>query len=497
MKQDIVYLPAHQIVKQIKSGDLTIVEVVEAFLAQIEKYNPKVNAIFDMRQRDDIMKEAEEKSRLLHNGPTGALYGLPMTVKDNFRVKGLKGSNGHPLYRNFVPEQDAVLVKKLKQAGAIIIGKTNVPLFSIDWQATNFWNGTTNNPYDLRRVPGGSSGGAAAAVAAGFSPVELGGDQGGSIRVPAHFCGICGIRPTENALSNQGHIRFPNKPQGQRQVTVAGPLAKNVEDLMLMMEVLWNHDAYPLAEIPPVAFKSSSWNGDLLKIAVSESINGISIDQEYLEIFRSFVKKVADNGHTISHDAPVYDEEKAYDTCGKITGYEFEINMPKLPLSKVAMYSFIRLKYQDHAWAKGIFKGIGISARDYAQALDDKDYVANAYHRFFHQYDVWVTPVAAIEAFLHQKAGKPFLVNGSKVPYTKAIASYNFTTALSGHPVVVIPIGMKSNGMPVGVQLHAKKWSDHKLLEIAKDLAGLTDKFVRPEMETRTSRTTMATTGQK
>ena len=482
MKQSIIYLPAHQIVEQIKSGELLITEVVEAFLTQIETFNPKINAVFDMRPRDEIMKEAEEKSRSLHTGSAGPLYGLPITIKDNFWVKGLKVSNGHPLYRNFVANEDAVLVEKLKRAGAIIIGKTNVPLFSIDWQATNFWNGTTNNPYDFRRVPGGSSGGAAAAVAAGFSPVELGGDQGGSIRVPAHFCGICGIRPTEGALSNNGHIRFPNKPQGQRAVTVAGPLAKNVEDLVLMMEVLWNQDTLPLAEIPPVAFKSTSWNGKSLNIAVSESVNGVAVDKEYLKIFRNFVNKVADCGHSMSTDAPKYDERKAYTTCGKITGYEFDINMPKFPLSKAVMYAFIRLKYRDHMWAKGIYQGIGISARDYTKALSDKDYVTNVYHKFLHRYDVWITPVAATEAFLHQRAGKPFLVNGKEVPYTEAIASYNFTTALSGHPIAVIPIGTKSNGMPVGVQLHAKKWSDHKLLEIAKDLAALTNKFVKPTM---------------
>lgn len=483
MKENIVYLPAHQIIKQIKAGELTIAEVVESFLAQIEQHNPRVNAIFDLRQKDDIMREVEEKSTLRDDRRRGPLFGLPMTVKDNVWVKGLKGSNGHPLYRDFVAKQDAVLVKKLKKAGAIIIGKTNVPLFSIDWQATNFWNGTTNNPYDFGRVPGGSSGGSAAAVAAGFSPVELGGDQGGSIRVPAHFCGICGIRPTEHALSNQGHIRFPNKPQGHRQITVAGPLAKNVDDLLLMMEVLWDHDTCPRAEIPPVPFKSTSWNGSSLNVAVSTSVNGVEIDREYLTIFQDFVRKVAEKGHAVSPDAPVYDEEKAYATCGQITGYEFDINMPKLPLSRLLMYSFIRLKYRDHAWAKGIFRGIGISAREYARALDYKDLVANIFHEFLHRYDIWITPVAATEAFRHQKAGKPFLVNSNKVPYTKAIASYNFTTALPGHPIVVIPIGVKSNGMPVGVQLHGRKWSDNRLLEIAKNLSELTPKFTKPEMK--------------
>ncbi|WKN41346.1 amidase [Tunicatimonas pelagia] len=481
MQREIIYASASEIVRRIQSKECAVTDVVTAFLGQIEQYNPDINAIFDLRTREDLLTEAQEKDQALREGQPGPLHGLPMTIKDNFWVKGLKVSNGHPLYRNFVANEDAELVKKLKAAGAIIMGKTNVPLFSIDWQATNFWNGQTNNPYDYQRVPGGSSGGSAAAVAAGFSPVELGGDQGGSIRVPAHFCGICGIRPTEHALSNQGHIRFPGKPQGHRQITVAGPLAKNVDDLLLMMKVLWNNSTNPLAEIPPVPFQNNSWDGEkLLNIAVAESLNDALLDQEYLNLFQLFVEKVKEKGHRVAYDYPVYDEDEAYYTCGKITGHEFAINMPQLPFASSFLYWFIRLKYRDATWSRGISKGIRASAKEYAETLNYKDAVSNIYHQFFHQYDVWITPVAALEAFPHQRAGIPFTINGNKVSYTDAIASYTFTTALSGHPIVVIPIGRKKNGMPVGVQLHAKKWSDYRLLQIAQSFSKVTDGFVPP-----------------
>ena len=482
MDYNLIYLPARELIKKITAKEVSAVEVMNAFLSQIKKHNPAVNALCDMRSENYLLEEAAKSDQLLDEGEPGPLHGLPITVKDNFWVKGLKVSNGHPGFRNFVATEDAELIKRLKDAGAIIVGKTNVPLFSIDWQATNFWNGTTNNPYDLRRVPGGSSGGAAAAVAAGFSPLELGGDQGGSIRVPAHFCGICGMRPTEYALSNKGHIRFPGKPQGHRQVTVAGPLARNVDDLLLIMEVLWDHARYPLAEIPPVSFNNTSWDGTKLKIAVSEAFNGVEIDHEYLSLFRVFVEKVSLQGHTFVNDYPRYDEEKAYATCGKITGYEFDINLPRLPLSKAMMYAFIRLKYRDKRWAQGVSQGIGISAKAYAQTLAHKDHVSNIYHIFFGDYDVWITPVAAMEAFVHRRAGKPLVVNRKKVAYTKAIASYTFTTALSGHPIVVIPIGRKSNGMPVGVQIHARKWTDKRLLEIARHFETLTEGFVAPDL---------------
>ena len=482
MNIKLVYLSARELVRRISVRECSAVETMTAFLSRIRQHNPAVNAICDMRSERDLLEEAAQKDQLLGEGERGLLHGLPMTVKDNFWVKGLKVSNGHPGFRNFVATEDAELIKRLKNAGAVIVGKTNVPLFSIDWQATNFWNGTTNNPYDLRRVPGGSSGGAAAAVAAGFSPLELGGDQGGSIRVPAHFCGICGLRPTEHALSNRRHILFPGKPQGHRHVTVAGPLAKNVGDLLLMMEVLWDHARYPLAETPLVPFDSTFWDEMRLKIAVSESFNEVDIDQEYLSLFRVFVDKVKGQGHTIVADYPRYDEEKAYVTCGKITGYEFSINMPKLPLAKSFMYLFIRSKYQDKRWAEGVRQGIGISPRAYSEALDYKDQIANVYHAFLSDCDVWITPVAATEAFVHQRAGKSFTINGNKVGYTEAIASYTFTTALSGHPIAVIPIGRKKNGMPIGVQLHARKWTDHRLLEIARHFETLTEGFVAPTL---------------
>ena len=175
MKDDLVYLPARTILHKIRNREVSAVEVVTAFLTQIEECNPILNAICDLRSREDILKEARQKDEMLLQGEVGALHGLPMTVKDCFWVKGLKTSNGHPLYWNYVAQEDAELVKRLKNAGAIIIGKTNLPLFSIDWQATNFWNGRTSNPHDLSRVPGGSSGGSAAVVASGCSPIELGG----------------------------------------------------------------------------------------------------------------------------------------------------------------------------------------------------------------------------------------------------------------------------------------------------------------------------------
>ena len=478
------YLAATEIVRRIRAREVSVEEIVRSFLERIRKYNPRINAVTDLRSEAEIIREAREKDNLLKDGVVpGDLYGLPMTVKDCFMVRGLKNSNGHPGYKNHVATEDAELVKRLKGAGAIIMGKTNLPLFSIDWQSTNAWNGRTNNPYDTGRVPGGSSGGSAAAVAMGFSPLELGSDAGGSIRMPAHFCGICGIRPTEQALSNRGQFKFPGKPQGHRLLTVAGPLAKNTADLLLAMKVLWDNGKM-LAEIPPVDFNASSYDGGKLRIAYSNTLNGIEVDEEYQAIFSGFIRKLERENHALETSHPVYDELPAYRLHGKFLGFEVAASSPApLFLTRPFMYLFILLKYRDAQWARGVAQGVGMSPRLYMEALDAKEKIADIYTAFFDRFDIWLTPVASTGAFKHQRAGKPFVVNGKKVSYTEAMGGFNFTTALSGHPVVVIPIGQTSNGMPVGVQIHASKWNDKRLLETAEYLERFTDGFKIPPWE--------------
>ena len=471
MSKEITSLPATELARRIQQRELKVKEVILSFLEHIENVNPSINAISELRSKEDLLGEAEEKDVYLSEGKTpGPLFGVPITVKESIMVKGLKLTNGDPLLRKNVATEDAILVKRLKDAGAIIIGMTNIAFLSIDWQSTNFWNGTTNNPFDLSRTAGGSSGGSAAAVAANLSPISIGADAGGSIRVPAHFCGVYGFRPTENTLSNRGHLKFPKGPQGRRHMVTPGPFTNNIADIRLVMGIMTDNSNHHVSELPDIDFNSSYLEKEQLKIAFSEHINDVEIDQEYLSIFRSFIYSLTLANHTITRDHPVYNERKSYLTYNKIAGFENGVNFPKLPLINWLLYLFILIKYRDHRWALGMTKGVRLSNSDYAKAIDAKDDFSDVYHSFLTKYDIWITPVCAMEAFEHQKAGKPFIINNRKVPYTKAIASFTFTTAFSGHPIVVIPIGKMKNGLPVGVQIHGRKWSDKRLLEIAEKL---------------------------
>ncbi|MEJ7671739.1 MAG: amidase [Chitinophagaceae bacterium] len=462
----------------IRQKEISCIELLSTFYNQILKYNPTINAVTDIFPLDELLKEAKKKDELINNGIIeGLLHGIPLTVKDVFSVIGLKTTIGNPLMRKHIAQENAVLINSLKKAGAIIIGKTNLPLFSMDWKSENSWFGRTLNPYDVQRSPGGSSGGSAAALASGFTPLELGSDAGGSIRVPAHYCGICGLRTSEGLLSNDGNMEVPGRPHGLKYITVPGPMARNVKDLDIMLKVFLNKDIVnnDLADGTPSECKP-------LNIAYSLVLGGVQIDVEYKKVIKSFLEKLKKQGHNIVEEQPQYNSEKALLAWATILGLDFRMAMPSIPFRGIIAAAFIYFRFKNKIWAKGTYNGASGNKNSYAKALEYKDEVGSNYDEFFMKYDIWLTPVAPDCAFKHQRTGKHFFTNKKKVPYTHAIGSFTFTTALPGHPICVIPIDNIKNKMPVGIQIHAKKGSDENLLQIAQILEKSTEGFKRPSL---------------
>ncbi len=480
--KSILFHSATAIVQQIRDKEISCESVVHQFLEQINKYNDTINAISDLRDYDDIISEAKDKDKLLEKGEIlGPLHGLPVTVKDTYNVLGLISSNGNPKLKNNIASTDADLVTRLKKAGAIILGKTNLALYALDWQSTNPWFGQTNNPYDIDYVVGGSSGGSAAAIASGFTALELGTDAGGSIRVPAHFCGVCGIRTTESALSNRGNGVTPGLPRLARHLISNGPIAKSVDDLLLAMEVLWN-DGQRHTENPPVPLKQYQYKGEKLNIAYSPTLDGLLLDEGYNRIYKAFIDKIHQSNHELTQSKPGYSSNTLINLWGRIAGFDFGAALKRVPFKGLISYFFINTKYKDVQWAKGMSQGATSSHFQYAKALQLKDEVSDTFAQFFQKYDIWITPVSIAPAFKHQKPGIPFEVNGWRVPYTRAFIPFNFPSTIPGHPIVVIPIGVTKKGLPVGVQIHGQRWHDYKLLQIAKELEKLTDGFQVPNM---------------
>jgi amidase len=244
VSNELAFLSASEIAEKIKSHQVTSLEVVNVYLDRIEKFNPTLNAIVTL-DKDVAIQRAQEADEALAKGELwGPLHGVPITIKDNVATLGLKTTNSYPLTASYVPDFDATVVARLREAGAIIIGKTNLPSLAMDFQTNSPVFGITNNPWDISRTPGGSTGGGAAALAAGLTSLEIGNDLGGSIRVPAHFCGIYGLKPTEHLVPNTGI--GPGLPKNEyrsiRHMLSLGPLARSIDDLKLCLTIIAGPD---------------------------------------------------------------------------------------------------------------------------------------------------------------------------------------------------------------------------------------------------------------
>ena len=248
----------------IREHKITSLELTKHVLERIELHNPRLNAIVTL-MREEALERSRAADKALRGGDLwGPLHGVPITIKDCFEISGVRTTSGSPSLKDHVPENDAVAVARLRAAGGIILGHTNVPIMAGDWQSYNKIFGTTNNPWNLERTPGGSTGGGAAAVAAGLSFLSLGSDIGGSIRIPSHFCGVYGHKPTLNVIPLRGHIPPPpgGPPGPPLYLPVAGPLARNAEDLKIALEVLGGPDAEDAKayrwNLPPARHRSLS-----------------------------------------------------------------------------------------------------------------------------------------------------------------------------------------------------------------------------------------------
>jgi amidase len=267
----IPFAPAHQLAQLIRDRQVSAVAVIEAHLAQIDRHNPQLNAICTL-DAENALTRAKAADLALDRGENwGRLHGVPITVKDIFETAGLRTTAGYIPLKDHIPQQDATIVGRLRAAGAIVLGKSNTAELAGDYQSTNSLFPRVNNPWNLEYTPGGSSGGSAAAVAAGLSPLDLGNDFGGSIRQPAHFCGVYGLKPTDRRISTAGAIpEVPGMPICLRQMMTVGCLARSIVDLQLCFEIVAGTDPRR-PDVPPIALDTPTGKSLTdLKIAWSD-----------------------------------------------------------------------------------------------------------------------------------------------------------------------------------------------------------------------------------
>jgi amidase len=478
---DSGFATAGQLALAIRERRLSAVEVYELHRARIERLNPALNAIVIPNER--AREQAAEADAALARGEqVGPLHGVPITIKDIYDVEGLRNTAGYPPARNNISTSDATVTARMKAAGAVILGKTNVPLLCYDWQCDSPIFGRTSNPWDRSRTPGGSTGGGAAAVAAGLTPLEIGSDAAGSIRIPSHFCGVFGLKPTEDRVSGAGHGEFPDRPPGGlRHLVSFGPLARSVADLRLALSLIEGPDGrhVEVPPVPPIARAPEIPRPDSIRIAWMDALPHCPTSAETAATVRAAATALEGAGCRVERASPGnFDVEEALATWGQINGFEMGAMTPawiRLLLRHTTFLGLGRTR-----WTRGLRGGLGMNAGRYFEALATRDRLVAALDAFLASFDAWLLPVAAIPAFPHMRSGRSLTVDGVTVPYTTAVGSYAAPFNLTGSPAVVLPSGRSADGLPIGVQLIGRRWGDDRLLAVAERVAEILGGFRTP-----------------
>lgn len=485
---DLIFKPAYQLARMINERQVSSVEVLEAYLNQISRHNSGLNAICTLN--DKALETAKQADEALAKGENwGLLHGVPITIKDTFETKGLLTTAGYEALRNYIPTEDATAVKRLRQAGAIIIGKTTPSQLAGDYQGINDIFPTVNNPWNLEYTPGGSSSGAAAAVLTGFSSFELCSDIGGSIRHPAHFCGIYGLKPTDRRVPTTGHIGDTTNMDFRciRQMLTVGGLARSVKDLELCFKIIAGADNRQ-PDIPPVPLSEvEDINLDNLKIAWTDEIPLYPVAREIKSTMQSVRKKVVDARVNVENWIPKFDFAKAWQVYYAVGTYNLMYTQPSD--LKNASFMWREATKGDKELRKlsqipNIVLPIFLkqSLKGYFAALTQRDNLIAQMDKELEKWDVWLCPVAMTAAFTHRAKGAAIEVDGKKVPYQMANGAYLVPFNLTGHPVVVIPIGFTSDGLPIGMQIVGKRWKEMELLSIAGKLDEIIGGFQIPDL---------------
>jgi amidase len=458
----VYFQSAAEMARRIRMRETTSLEVVALHIERIKKYNRHINAVVTLCEDEAIAAAQAADEKLKSGGQLGKLHGVPLLIKDSYRVRGIRSTfGGLPQFYNHIPKSDCEQVRRLRDAGAIILGRTNLPLLAFDWQSRNPLFKEAKNPFDFSRTPGGSSGGAAAAVAAGFAPLDLGSDLGGSTRYPSHCCGVYGLRTTDGLLPI--HDLGPeNEKQAFERLVTCGPIARNLADVRLMLEVLCSKH--------PSLHEVNSHNKKKLQIAVSKGLLGIRADQETEKVMDHLVHNLHTDGHEINEtETPKTDFADAYRVHGTIAGHEFARVLPWILRTKIGNFLFtgylLRIKLGNGPFTKWIAKGIGSSRSEYQSALKELEEIRKRTDGFFEKFDLWILPISPSVAIKRQRFGFPIQFRGRKISYSEFLGSYLVPTATLGTPALALPI-KRDTGLPIALQIHGKRFSDFELLDI-------------------------------
>jgi amidase len=455
---ELTFLSAQTLAQLIGERRVSSLEVVESHLQRINALNPALNAIVTLDAQRARARAGELDAALARGEVYGPLHGVPVTIKDSFETEGLLTTFGHRFRARHIPRRNATVAARMLEAGAVILGKTNIPEMSWDWQTKSPIFGRANNPFNLGYTPGGSGGGGAAAVAAGLSALEIGADGAGSIRVPAHFCGLFGLMPTAHRVSGAGHMEIrPQAHSTRSNLTGFGPIARSIGDLRLALRVIAGPDNIH-ADVLPVPLETSAAPKRLSECRFSwtDDFGGVPVTAETRAALKMLAEELRARGCRVERAAPPgLDFEEALETCGEMWGYEGgqQANFP----SRLGLRLAYTPMFGRAAWTRGFVRGLGLNMRAYHAARERRDLFIFMIDRFLSAWDAWLCPVAATPAFEHRRTGKRIAVDGRKVSYSRANSTYASLFNLGENPVVVLPLARSQEGMPIGVQVVGRR----------------------------------------
>jgi amidase len=452
---DTMWTSAVELAAALRRRDVSASELLEAHLAQIAAHNESLQAVVTLDAEGAPQRARDADAALARGEVWGPLHGVPFTLKDALATAGVRTTTGVPSL-DHVPTHDSTVAARLKAAGGVLLGKTNVAAMLGDpAQSDNPIFGRTNNPWDTTRTPGGSSGGAAAAVAAGMTPFDVGTDLSGSIRIPAHFCGVYGLKPTEHRVSLDGLIPGLPPPRSVRIMSCIGPISRAVEDLALVYRIIAGPDGRD-TEVPPVPVDGPPELALAeLRIAVAPTLPGVPVATAIRDAVHQLAQQLQQAG-AIVDEAPLPTSDATEDLvrAGSLIGMmvgAFETASEESPPSLA----------------------------QYLEVLHQRDQAIQTWEQFFAKWDVLLCPAAMTTAFRHCAPGTPLEVDGQEEMYW-AVSGHTTLFNYTGHPALVVPYTRDGQGLPIGVQLVGKRWGEARLLAIAQALVAITGPFRRP-----------------
>lgn len=483
MDKSVFFSSAKVLSRKISSGEITSTELTNEFYNRIKKHNNSINA-FVIENKQDALETARKLDLFFNEGkPAGLLHGIPVSLKESFNLKGHKTTVNFKTLKDNVAPDDAAIVKRLKKEGAVILGKTNVPTLLADNQTFGPLYPTAKNPYDTSRTPGGSTGGGAAAVATGLTTFEIGTDIGGSIRNPANFCGIFGLKPTTNQFIQSGHVPpFPDATGGYIAMASVGPLARSMEDIELAWNIINQPDWKYLNSLPIQSKAVKHERLSEYRIGWFDDTDMVESSASTKKSLQEFIDKLAEEGANI-HKFKIDGQwlEQTYEIWSTLFGFITGQNAPWL-IRQVMKFKFgQQTKGSSFNAVKSLSKGLGMDFRVFSNTLRRQQEAIAQLMGWFDDYDVIISPTSTGPAFKHNPRQRPIKYEGKKIPYPEYNFPYTLPYNVCGNPSLIIPGKHSKEGLPIGIQIAGPHYSESALIHFGKLVENIGFKFQAPK----------------